>query len=79
MPSTELQYALKAIRKHPQVFAALAEYDQTREIPKTTYRERINLTIDNNLLQQFKRYARKNGLNMSRVIERYMKKELGLK
>ncbi len=78
-PSKELKYALKAIRKHPQVFEALAEYDQTRKIPKTQYRERINLTIDGNLLRQFKQYAKEKGLNMSRLIESYMKRELGLR
>ena len=79
MSSIELQYALKAIKQHPQVFEALAEYDRTRKIPKTTYRQRINLTVDTNLLQRFKRYAHKNGLNMSRIIEKYIKTELGLK
>ena len=40
------------------------------------YRERINLTIDANILKKFKRYAREKGLNMSRVIEKYMLEEL---
>ena len=73
-----LQYALNAIKKHPQVFEALAEYDQTRKLPKTVYRERINLTIDSNLLKKFKEYARTQGLNMSRVIEKHIKEELKL-
>lgn len=74
-----VNYALKAIKEHPQVFEALAEYDQTGKMPKTIYRERINLTIDGQLLQKFKFYARENGLNMSRVIEKHIKEELGLK
>ena len=71
--------ALKIIQKHPQVFEALAEYDNTRKLPKTIYRERINLTINSTLLKQFKTYAKENNLNMSRVIEKHIKKELKLK
>lgn len=78
-PSKLLRAALKAIKEHPQVFEALEEYDRTRKLPKTTYRERINLTINANLLRKFKHYAREKGLNMSRVVEKHIKEELGLK
>ena len=78
-PKKLLDYALNAIKKHPQVFEALAEYDRTRKMPKTTYRVRINLTIDSNLLRRFKHHAQEKGLNMSRVIEKHIKEELGLK
>jgi len=71
--------ALKIIQKHPQVFEALAEYDNTRKLPKTIYRERINLTINSTLLKQFKTYAKENNLNMSRIIEKHIKQELKLK
>ncbi len=74
-----VDYALKAIKEHPQVFEALAEYDRTGKMPKTVYRERINLTIDANLLKKFKHYSQEKGLNMSRVIEKHIKEELGLK
>lgn len=74
-----LKTALRLIKEHPQVFEALAEYDRTRKMPKTVYRERINITINSILLKKFKRYAQENNLNMSRVIEKYMKEELGLK
>ncbi len=74
-----LKRALEIIRKNPQSFEALAEYDRTRKLPKTVYRERINLTIDANLLKEFKRYAGEKGLNMSRLVEKHIKEELGLK
>ena len=77
MPSNEyLKRALRVIQENPQVFEALAEYDRTRKLPRTVYRERINLTIDGNILRQFKRYAGERGLNMSKVVEKYMKEEL---
>ena len=71
--------ALKIIKNHPQVFEALAEYDKTRKLPKTVYRERINVTIDSTLLKKFKQYAKENSINMSRLIEKYIKQELRLK
>lgn len=71
--------ALNAIKEHPQVFEALAEYDRTRKLPKTVYRERINFTIDANVLKKFRRYAKEKGLDMSRVIEKHIKEELGIK
>ncbi len=77
MPQSKfLKQALKIIKEKPQVFEALAEYDQTRKLPKTVYRERINLTIDAHILKRFKRYAHEKGLNMSRVIEKYMLEEM---
>jgi len=71
-----LRQALKIIKENPRVFEALAEYDRTRRLPKTVYRERINLTIDANILKKFRRHAREKGLNMSRVMEKYMLEEL---
>lgn len=83
MPShkkrTILEYALKAIKEHPQVFEALAEYDRTGKLPKSVYRERINLTIDGRLLKKFKQHTQEKGLNMSRIVEKHIKEELGLK
>ncbi len=71
-----LQTALQIIKKHRPVFEALAEYDTTHKLRKTNYRERINLTINGDLLKQFKQYAQEKNLNMSRVVERYMIEEL---
>jgi len=80
MSSNKLNKIIERILKaHPQVFEALAEYDRTGKMPKTVYRERINLTIDGRLLKKFKGYAQEKGLNMSRVIEKHIKEELGLK
>ena len=73
---TLFEYALLGIKKHPRLFEALAEYDQTRKLPKTVYRERLNITVNNEVLKRFKQYARVNGLNMSRVIEKHIKEEL---
>lgn len=75
MPSFK-DYAMRGIKKHPEIFSALEEFEQTKKIPKFSYRKRIDITIDEHLLKQFKEYCRQTGLNMSRVIEKYVKKEL---
>lgn len=74
-----LQEARKIIRQHPGVFDALMEYEKTRKLPKTIYRERINLTIDENILKKFKEYCRQKNINMSKLIESHIKEELKIK
>jgi len=74
-----LQEARKIIRQHPGVFDALMEYEKTRKLPKTIYRERINLTIDENILKKFKEYCRGKNINMSKLIESHIKEELSIK
>ena len=67
---------LKGIRKHPEIFSALEEFERTKKIPKFSYRKRIDVTIDEHLLKKFKQYCQERGLNMSRVVEKHMKEEL---
>ena len=74
-----LDRAKQFIKENPRMFSALEEYDRTRKLPRLTYRERINLTIDQDILRKFKEYCRKNNYNMSRLIEKHIREELGLK
>lgn len=74
-----LQKIDKIIKENPRAFDALMEFEKTGKLPKTVYRQRINLTIDSNILSNFKKYCKSNNYNMSRLIEGYIKKELGLK
>ena len=69
-------YALKGIKKHPEIFSALEEFEHTKRIPKFSYRKRIDITIDENILKKFKQYCQERGLNMSRLIEIHIKEEL---
>jgi hypothetical protein len=75
-PSPIVQAARRIIRENPEVFEALMEFERTKRLPKTTYRQRINLTIDSNLLRKFKRHCREHNLNMSRLVEQHIKEEL---
>ncbi len=75
MPSFK-DCALQGIRRYPEVFSALEEFERTKKIPKFSYRKRIDITIDEHLLKRFKEYCQKQSMNMSRVIEKYLKAEL---
>ncbi|MBI2136880.1 hypothetical protein HYU06_07450 [Candidatus Woesearchaeota archaeon] len=75
MPSFA-EYALQGIKKHPEIFSALEEFERTKKIPKFTYRRRIDVTINEHILSAFKKFCGQHNLNMSRVIENYMKQEL---
>jgi post-segregation antitoxin (ccd killing protein) len=75
MPSFK-DYALRAIKKHPEIFSALEEFERTKRIPKFSYRKRLDVTIDEHILKRFKEHCRSKGVNMSRVIEKHLKEEL---
>ncbi len=74
--SSFAKIAIEAIKKHPEIFSALEEFERTKKIPKFTYRKRLDVTINENILRKFKEYCRNNGFNMSRLIEKYMIREL---
>jgi len=75
MPSFS-DYAIMGIKKHPEIFSALEEFERTQKIPKYSYRKRLDVTLDENILREFKEYCKNKGYSMSRLIERYIKKEL---
>ena len=71
-----LKNALRGIRKYPELFSALEEFERTKKIPKFTYRKRVDITLDENLLREARVYCEKNSISFSRVVERGLKKEL---
>ncbi len=80
MPQSKfLKTALRIIRENPESFGALEEYDRTRRLKKVNYRQRVNFTIDHGLLKKFKQHCQERNLNMSRVIEKHIKEEIGMK
>lgn len=74
--SNFLNECKEIIFKNIEIFQTLEEYDKTFKLKKIGYRERINLTIDGNILRKFKKYCKEHGYNMSRLIEKYIKEEL---
>ena len=71
--------ALQVIREHPEAFEALLEYERTKKLPKLSYKERANFTIDSTLLRKFRAYCKEKGLNMSRLVEKHLKEEMSIK
>jgi uncharacterized protein (DUF4415 family) len=74
-----LETAKKVIKHNPEMFEALMEFERTKKLPKLTRKERVNFTIDSRLLRKFKEYCKRHNKVMSKVIENYIKKELGMK
>lgn len=70
-----LETALRIIRENPEVFEALEEFEKTKKLPKTSYRRRINITIDAGLLRKTRQYCDSRGIAMSRLIERQLREE----
>jgi len=75
MPSFA-ENALAGIKKHPEIFAALEEYERTKKVRKLSPRKHIDLTIDPALLKEFRVYCRERGMSMSRFVERCIRKEI---
>ncbi len=71
MPSFA-EYAIKELKKHPEIASALLEFEKTKKIPRFTYRKRLDVTINESALREFKMYCRMHHLNMSRVMESAM-------
>jgi len=76
MESEAIKKAKEIVKKYPEVFESLAEYDITRKISKIYKRKRLNITIDENILRDFKHYCEAKGLNMSRLLEKKMLEEM---
>ena len=71
-----LDKAKKIIAKNQDVITVFEELDRTGKFKKRTYKTRISFTIDEDLLNEFRNYCRKNGINMSGKIENYIRDEL---
>jgi hypothetical protein len=62
--------AKEIIKKYPEVFESLLEFERIKRIPKLYRRKRFNITIDENILREFKEYCARNNINMSKLIEK---------
>jgi len=71
--------AIEIIKRNPEYFEALVEFEKTKKLPKLNYKIRVNFTIDANLLREFRTYCQKNGMKMSSKIEQLMRNELRFK
>ena len=71
-----LEKAKKIIAKNQDVITVFEELDRTGKFKKRTYKTRAAFTIDEGLLNEFRNFCKKNGINMSGKIESYIRNEL---
>jgi len=76
MVSDNVKRGLKIIARYPEIFQMLEEYDNTHKLRKVYSRKRLNITIDENVLRDFKAHAAKENMNISRFVEGKMVEEM---
>lgn len=71
-----VEKARKIITENQDLFSTLEEFDRTGKLRKAKYKERATFTVDEDLMNGFRSYCRKNNMNMSKVVEDMIKKFL---
>jgi hypothetical protein len=56
---------------------ALEEFDRTGQLSKVSYKERVNFTVDMDVMRTFRSYCKKQNRKMSAVVEELIKEEIG--
>ena len=62
MESNNVRRANELINHYPEVFESLLEFERTKKIPKIYRRKRLNITLNENILRDFKRYSREKNV-----------------
>ena len=75
-PGKVAKKALEIIKRNPEYFEALVEFEKTGRLPKLNYKERVNFTIDADLMRKFRVFCKKNGMKMSSRVEELIRKDL---
>ncbi len=57
------------VREKEAYLNLLEELDRTGQMRKANYKERVNFTLDEQLMMEFRAYCKENNINMSGVIE----------
>lgn len=71
-----LKLAKKIKEENKEMFDVLLEFEKTKKIRT---KEKLNFTIDKGVSSRFKKFCREKSYNMSAIIEKAMKKEMGEK
>lgn len=66
----------KMIKEQPEIFEALLEAERTGRVPKFTHKERIDITIDSEILRKYKTLCEKKGYKISNRIEKLIIQDL---
>ncbi len=71
-----IELADKAIKEHPEAFEAMLEFERTKKLPRPQTKERVNFTLDRNLIRRLREHSRKKNQKMSNLIEELIKEKL---
>ena len=67
------------VERNRDLLEALEEFDRTGQLSKVTYKERVNFTLDMDLMRKFRSYCQSHNLKMSNVLETLLKDKLKIK
>ena len=66
----------KTIQEDKPYIDALLEYERTGKLKKVSYKERLDITLDEGVLKALKSYCKERNIKVSNLIEQLIKKEL---
>ncbi len=66
----------KIINEHQDLFLKLEDLDKTGKLTKLKYKKRVNFTVDEDLVREFRNYCQKNNLEMSPMVEKLIQNYL---
>ena len=66
----------KVIEENRDVIEALEDLDRTGALARPNYKEKVNFTIDMEVMRLFRSYCKKEGYKMSTIVERLILKEI---
>ena len=64
------------VLKLQDALISLEELDRTGKLNKINYKERASFTLDTDVLRDFRKYCKKHSLNMSALIEKFMRQRV---
>lgn len=74
------EVAKRTIQKNQDVLAMFEEYDRTHHLRrKINYKIRMNMTLDENLVQEMRKFCQEHNLKMSTWVEKLIMTELNKK
>ncbi len=67
----------KVINENQMLFIALEDLDRTGRLKKVDYKKRYLFSLDQEIMNRFRSYCRKNGIVMSNKVEELIRGFLG--
>ncbi len=64
-----IDVARKVINENQELFVALEELDRTGKLKKIKYKQRVDFTIDEDVMAKFRGYCRKRSIKLSNKVE----------